>query len=88
LQKANTIRAERSRLKRDLAAGRVQITKVLAHPPEFADTERVVVLLLAVPKYGPARVSKLLTRERISETKRLGGLTDRQRQALIRHFQH
>jgi len=87
LQRANTIRVERSRLKKDLAAGRVPITEVLSQPPAFVDTERVAVLLLAVPTYGPARVSKLLARERISETKRLGALTDRQRQALIRRFQ-
>ena len=87
LQKANTIRAERSRLKKELAAGRAEITEVLAHPPACAETERVAVLLLAVPMYGPARVSKLLVRERISESKRLAGLTDRQRQALIEHFQ-
>ncbi len=88
LRKANEIRVERSRLKKQIAAGRVQISDVLAHPPAYAETERVAVLLLAVPTYGQARVSKLLLRERISETKRLGGLTDRQRQALIRHFQH
>jgi hypothetical protein len=87
LQKANAIRAERSRLKKDLAAGRVQITAVLAHPPAYAETERISVLLLAVPKYGRTRVSRLLARHRISESKRLAGLTDRQRQALIDHFQ-
>jgi hypothetical protein len=88
LVKANTIRAQRARLKKDLAGGRVQITEVLANPPEFAETERVSVLLLAVPTYGNSRVSRLLARCRISESKRLAGLTDRQRQALIEHFQH
>jgi hypothetical protein len=87
LQKANTIRAERSRLKKGLAAGRVQITDLLVHPPEYAETERISVLLRAVPMYGPGRVSRLLARHRISESKRLAGLTDRQRQALIDHFQ-
>ena len=82
------IRVERSRLKKELAAGRAEITKVLAHPPAFAETERVSVLLLAVPTYGNSRVSRLLARCRISESKRLAGLTDRQRQALIEHFQH
>jgi hypothetical protein len=46
------------------------------------------VLLLAVPHYGQARVVRLLTQTSISETKRLAGLTDRQRTALINHFQH
>lgn len=87
LQKANKIRADRSRLKKDLAARRAQITDILAHPPAYAHTERVSILLLAVPGYGQSRVSRLLTREKISESKRLAGLTDRQRQALIEHFQ-
>ncbi len=46
-----------------------------------AKTERVSVLLLAVPKYGSVRVSRLLTKTRISDSKTLGGLSDRQRQS-------
>src|SRR5436190_21509296 len=87
LRKANEIRAGRAQLKKDLAAGRVQIVDVLARPPEFVETERVSVLLLAVPKYGRARVSRLLAKARISDSKRLAGLTDRQREQLIQHFQ-
>ena len=87
LRKANEIRAGRSQLKKDLAAGKVQIVDVLARPPECAETERVSVLLLAVPKYGNARVSRLLTKTRISDSKRLVGLTDRQRAELIEHLQ-
>jgi hypothetical protein len=88
LQKANEIRVRRSRLKKDLAAGNVQIVDILASPPGFAETERVPVLLLAVPGYGSARVSKLLLRTRISDSKRLASLSDRQRAELIQHFQH
>jgi len=50
LRKANMIRAGRSQLKKDLAAGRVQIVDILARPPAFAETERVSALLLAVPR--------------------------------------
>jgi len=88
LHKANMIRAGRSQLKKDLAAGRVQIVDILARPPEFAETERVSVLLLAIPKYGSARVSRLLAKARISDSKRLAGLSERQRAELINHFQH
>jgi len=87
LQKANEIRTRRSQLKKDIAAGNVQILDVLTNPPDFAHTERITVLLLALPGYGPARVSKLMLRTRISETKRLAGLTERQRTELIQHFQ-
>jgi hypothetical protein len=87
LRKANAIRVERAQLKKDLAAGRVQIVDVLALPPEFAETERVSVLLLAVPKYGRARVSRLMAKTRVSDSKRLSGLTERQRAELTQHFQ-
>jgi hypothetical protein len=88
LRKANAIRTDRSQLKRELAAGRVQIVDILARPPGFAETERVSVLLRAVPKYGSARVSRLLAKARISDSKRLAGLTERQRAELINHFLH
>lgn len=87
LRKANEIRSQRAQLKRDVAAGTVRIVDVLARPPEFAETERVSALLLAVPKYGNARVTRLLTKARISDSKRLAGLSERQRAELINHFQ-
>jgi hypothetical protein len=86
LRRANEIRARRSRLKKDLAAGRVQIVDILTRPPAYADTERVSALLLAVPRYGNSRVSRLLAKTRISDSKRLAGLSDRQRAELINHF--
>ena len=87
LRKANEIRAGRSQLKKDLASGHVQIADVIARPPACAETERVSVLLLAIPKYGNARVSRLLAKTRISDSKRLASLTDRQRAELIEHLQ-
>ena len=86
LRKANEIRARRAQLKRDLAAGAIHIHDVLAMPPNFAAAERVAVLLLALPGYGPARVAKLLQRTRIGESRRLAALTDRQRTELIQHL--
>lgn len=87
LRKANKIRSRRAKLKKDLAGGSVQIVDILALPPDFAETERVSVLLRAVPKYGSARVTRLLTRARIGDSKRLAGLSDRERAELINHFQ-
>jgi S13-like H2TH domain len=86
LRKANEIRASRAQLKNELATGAVRMEEILVRLPEFARTERVSVLLLAVPKYGRVRVSRLLTKARISESKTLGGLSDRQRAELIAHF--
>ena len=83
LRKANEIRVRRAQLKKELATGDVHIEEILARPPDCAKTERVAVLLLAVPKYGRVRVTRLLTRARISDSKRLGGISDRQRAELI-----
>ena len=83
LQRANEIRLGRSELKKELAAGSCRIDDVLAETPELARGAKVYDLLLAVPKLGRVRVSKLLRGCRISEAKTLGGLSERQRAELI-----
>ena len=40
-------------------------------------------LLLAVPKYGRVKVNKILAQCRISPSKTLGGLSERQRAELV-----
>jgi len=83
LRRANEIRTERAQLKKHLASGSVRITDILATPPECARTQKVDDLLLCLPKYGPARVARLLAHCRISPAKTVAGLSDRQRQVLI-----
>ena len=86
LQHANEIRLGRARLKRELASGRARIADVIAEPPELARTAKVYDLLLALPKFGPAKTARSLTRCRIAPSKTLAGLTDRQRHELIGLF--
>ena len=86
LRRANEIRVARAQLKRELAGGRVRIEEILATPPKHAETQKVHDLLLAVPKYGPARVARLLAHCRISHSKTVAGLSDRQRAQLLGHF--
>ena len=86
LRRANEIRTGRAQLKRELATDSVRIEDILAQPPEYARTQKVYELLLALPKYGPERVSRLLRQCRISHAKTLAGLSERQREALIAHF--
>ena len=83
LQRANEIRLGRAQLKKELAAGRCRIDDLLVETPALARDAKVYDLLLAVPKLGRARVSKLLRHCRISEAKTLGGLSERQRAELI-----
>jgi hypothetical protein len=83
LAKANEVRVERARLKRAVAAGRIQLARVVADPPACAQTAKVRELLLAVPRIGPARADRLLARCRIAHAKTLAGLSERQRGELV-----
>jgi hypothetical protein len=83
LKRANDIRTRRASLKRDLKAGRVHIQSLLLDPPDFLETAKVFDLLLAVPKYGRVKVNRILTQCRISPSKTVGGLSERQRNELV-----
>ena len=83
LQRANEIRTRRAALKRDLKAGRASNHVLLLEPPEYIETAKVFDMLLAVPKYGRVKVNKVLQVCRISPSKTIGGLSERQRAELI-----
>jgi hypothetical protein len=83
LSRANEIRTRRAQLKRDLKAGRTSIHDLLLEPPEYIETAKVFDMLLAVPKYGRVKVNKVLLQCRISPSKTIGGLSQRQRTELV-----
>ena len=83
LQRANDIRTRRAQLKRDLKAGRQPIDRHLLAPPDNLATAKVFDLLLAVPKYGRVKVNKILGQCKISPSKTVGGLSERQRRELV-----
>ena len=83
LARANDIRTARAQLKRDLKAGRASIHQLLTSPPEYLETAKVFDMLLAVPKYGRVKVNKVLQQCRISPSKTIGGLSERQRAELV-----
>jgi hypothetical protein len=83
LKRANEIRSARAQLKRDLKAGRRSIHDLLLEPPEYVETAKVFDMLLAVPKYGRVKVNKVLQLCRISPSKTIGGLSQRQRTELV-----
>lgn len=70
-------------MKKDLKGGRTSIHSLLENPPEYVKTAKVVDMLLAVPKYGRVKASKVLSQCRISPSKTIGGLSERQRKELI-----
>ena len=83
LERANEIRSRRAQLKRDLRGGKTTIDRLLEAPPEFLETAKVFDLLLATPKYGRVKANKVLQQVRISPSKTVGGLSERQRGELV-----
>ena len=81
LKRANDIR-----VKKDLKTGRAKIEKILTNPPEYVETAKVFDMLMAVPKFGRVKAARFLNQARISQSKTVGGLSDRQRSELIGLF--
>jgi hypothetical protein len=88
LKRANDIRTKRAKLKRDLKGGKVNIHTLLLDPPEYVETAKVFDMLLAVPKYGRVKTNRILNQCRISPSKTIGGLSQRQRKELVSQLQH
>jgi hypothetical protein len=86
LKRANDIRVRRAKLKKDLKDGRVQVDSVLIDPPEYVETAKVFDILMAVPKFGRVKAARFLNQCRISQSKTVGGLSERQRAELIGLF--
>ena len=86
LRRANDIRVKRAQLKKDLKLGRVKFEDILRDPPDYVSTAKVLDMLMAVPKFGQVKAKRYLTLCRISESKTVGGLSDRQRAELIGLF--
>ncbi len=86
LKRANDIRVRRAQLKKDLKEARVQIEDVLLNPPEWVETAKVFDMLMAVPKLGRVKAARLLNSCRISQSKTVGGLSERQRTELVSLF--
>lgn len=83
LQTANDVRTRRAQVKRELKAGRRSICDVLLTPPECVETAKVFDMILATPKFGRVKVNQVLQRCRISPSKTVGGLSQRQRAELV-----
>lgn len=83
LDKANGVRTYRKELKCDLKAGRAHIRDLLLEPPERLETAKVFDFILATPKYGRSKANRVLVQCRISPSKTIGGLSERQRNELV-----
>jgi hypothetical protein len=86
LRRANEIRVRRAQLKKDLKEGTAQIEQILRRPPDYVETAKVFDMLMAVPKLGRVKAARLLNQCRISQSKTMGGLSERQRSELVSLF--
>jgi len=86
LRRANDVRVRRAQLEKDLKEGKVKIEQILCNPPEYVSTAKVIDILMAVPKFGRVKATRFLNTCKISPSKTVGGLSDRQRGELIGLF--
>jgi hypothetical protein len=83
LRRANEIRVRRAQLKKDLKAGSVSVEDILSNPPSYVETAKVMDILMAVPKFGRVKAARFLNQCRVSQSKTVGGLSERQRAELV-----
>ena len=83
LREANRIRTYRAQLKPKVKAGVVAAEELLRDPEPELHSMRVFDLLMAMPSTGRARSNAMLRRARVSPSKTIGGLSERQRVELL-----
>ncbi len=85
LARAAAARTARKQLLDQLKAGKVALADVLARADtdELVKKTRVVAVVKALPGVGTVRAGQLLEQAKIPDTRRVGGLGTRQREALI-----
>ena len=88
LEKAAAARRARAELKDRLKRGGTNLKQVLkdAETNEVFGKMKVSALLEALPKVGKVKAQEIMTELEIAPTRRLRGLGDRQRKALLAKF--
>ena len=88
LEKAAAARRARAKLKDRLKRGGTNLKQVLkdAESDEVLGKMKVSALLEALPKVGKVKAQEIMTELEIAPTRRLRGLGDRQRKALLEKF--
>jgi hypothetical protein len=79
LERANRVRLARAELKRSIARGDVEAAEVIRDCPWETESMTLAELLTSQRRWGRTRARKFLLGLALSENKRLGTLTSRQR---------
>lgn len=84
LKKAQEVRSKRAKIRQNLKNGKTSIREVLANiNDDVIARMRVVYLLESLPRIGKIKTRRIMTDIGIDETRRIQGLGNRQKQALI-----
>jgi hypothetical protein len=88
LEKAAEIRKARAELKDQLKSGKTSLAAVLdrAKSDDVAGKLRVSDVLRSMPGVGKIRAQQIMEKLKIADSRRLGGLGDQQRKALLGEF--
>lgn len=82
LARANRVRLARAALKRSISTGERNVAEVLLECPWEVESMAVADLLGCQRRWGETRCRRFLASSRISETRTVGTLTERQRKEL------
>jgi hypothetical protein len=82
LARANRVRLARAELKRSIGRGEVAVAEVIRECPWETESMTLAELLTSQRRWGRTRARKLLQAVALSENKKLGTLTPRQRALL------
>jgi hypothetical protein len=82
LARANRVRLARAELKRSIARGDMEASEVVQTCPWETESMTLAELLTSQRRWGRTRARKFLLALALSENKRLGTLTPRQRKLL------
>jgi hypothetical protein len=84
LAKATEARQARSAFLAEVKSGALTLEQVLNRADDdLVKKTRVLQILRALPGYGPAKVTALMTASGVDEKRRVGGLTSAQREKLL-----
>lgn len=88
LEKAAEVRKARAELKEQLKQGKTTLAKVLdrAESDDVVGKLKVSAVLQALPGIGKIRATQIMEKLKIADSRRLRGLGDQQRKALLSEF--
>lgn len=82
LAQANRVRLARAELKRQVAEGEASVAQIVLNRPWEAESMAIADLLVSQHRWGRERCRRFLASIKMSETKTIGSMTDRQRNEL------